>query len=226
MSTSFLTAAANISNTNWLAVLLVIASILCVPIFLFGLFKLQTKYRAEMQDDEYYSAHLKMKFSYDTEQKEEIIEPITETNNSNNDDLAINSATASDQTIITINSSIKNLKEISEKLAKESIYISDKFDSKFDDDHYHLSFGDGVNIETLRKVISVCKENGLSSLSFSKNTAAISKIYIGSMGYKRADRLILRADNTTLNDLLANKSLNLKMLKSVIVTHGEKNRTL
>lgn len=55
---SFLGAAKAISSPEWAPGLLVIAATLNVPIFLSLIFFLQTKFRAELQEDTYYSKHL------------------------------------------------------------------------------------------------------------------------------------------------------------------------
>ncbi len=55
---SFLGAANLITTPSWAAGLLVIASIVNVPLFLFLIFFLQTKFRAELQEDSFYSKHL------------------------------------------------------------------------------------------------------------------------------------------------------------------------
>lgn len=55
---SFLTAASVLSNPPWLRSALVIASVCNVPLFLFCLFLLQTKFRPEMQEDMFYSKYL------------------------------------------------------------------------------------------------------------------------------------------------------------------------
>lgn len=55
---SFLGAAKVISSPDWAAGSLVIAAIVNVPLFLVLIFFLQTKFRAELQEDTYYSKHL------------------------------------------------------------------------------------------------------------------------------------------------------------------------
>ncbi|MET3871544.1 tetratricopeptide (TPR) repeat protein [Puniceicoccus vermicola] len=74
IDTSFLTAAQFLDEPSWLSSLLVIASILNVPLFLFGLYQLQTKFRKELQDDEYYSKHLERESEKDYEQRLNILE--------------------------------------------------------------------------------------------------------------------------------------------------------
>lgn len=55
---SFLSAAKIIESPEWVSGFLVIAAVLNVPIFLVLIFFLQTKFRAELQEDTYYSKHL------------------------------------------------------------------------------------------------------------------------------------------------------------------------
>ncbi len=64
---SFLSAAAIIEGPVWLTASLVISAILFVPLFLFAMFVLQTKFRPEMQEDNYYSEWLKNKHGSDSE---------------------------------------------------------------------------------------------------------------------------------------------------------------
>lgn len=58
LDSAFLSAATLITEPAWASGLLVIASILNVPLFLTCMFQLQTRFRPEMQGDEYYSSYL------------------------------------------------------------------------------------------------------------------------------------------------------------------------
>lgn len=55
---SFLAAAVSLEQPIWVRGLLVIAAVINVPIFLFAIFLLQTKFRPEMQEDSYYHDYL------------------------------------------------------------------------------------------------------------------------------------------------------------------------
>ena len=55
---SFLLAAAQVTSPSWAPGALVIAAIVNVPLFLFCIFLLQTRFRPEMQEDSYYSDYL------------------------------------------------------------------------------------------------------------------------------------------------------------------------
>lgn len=63
INTTFLTAASQIVKPVWASGCLVIAAIINVPLFLMSIFLLQTKFRPEMQEDEYYSKHLERKYN-------------------------------------------------------------------------------------------------------------------------------------------------------------------
>ena len=60
---TFLTAATYISSPGWERGALVIASIANVPLFIVALFVLQTKFRAELQEDHFYAEYLSKKTS-------------------------------------------------------------------------------------------------------------------------------------------------------------------
>lgn len=54
----FLTAARAIERPDWITPFLVIAAVTNVPVFLISLFVLLTRFRAELQEDQFYSVHL------------------------------------------------------------------------------------------------------------------------------------------------------------------------
>lgn len=59
----FLTAAASMDNQGWPHGLLVVCAVINVPIFLGAIFLLQTKFRAELQEDSFYSEYLSKRTS-------------------------------------------------------------------------------------------------------------------------------------------------------------------
>lgn len=72
LNASFLTAAATISHPEWAAGFLVVCAALNVPLFLVCLFLLQTKFRPEMQEDQFYARYLERRVSVETGQTEVI----------------------------------------------------------------------------------------------------------------------------------------------------------
>jgi hypothetical protein len=59
IDSALLTAAAKIATPPWIAPMLAIAAIVFVPLFLSGVFLMQTVFRKELQDDQYYAEWLK-----------------------------------------------------------------------------------------------------------------------------------------------------------------------
>ena len=59
VDSTFLTAAAKIGNPPWITPMLAIAAIVFVPLFLSGVFLMQTVFRKELQEDQYYAEWLK-----------------------------------------------------------------------------------------------------------------------------------------------------------------------
>ncbi|WP_265467533.1 hypothetical protein [Aeromonas salmonicida] len=62
-NTTFLVAATQFSSDDWERGALVVAAIINVPLFLLALFILQTRFRAELQEDTFYSEYLSKKTS-------------------------------------------------------------------------------------------------------------------------------------------------------------------
>lgn len=62
-NSSFLIAASQMTDQSWEKGFLVVAAVINVPVFLFALFLLQTRFRAELQEDTYYSEYLSKKTS-------------------------------------------------------------------------------------------------------------------------------------------------------------------
>jgi len=54
VDSAFLTAAAKIGNPSWITPMLAISAIVFVPLFLSGVFLMQTVFRKELQEDQYY----------------------------------------------------------------------------------------------------------------------------------------------------------------------------
>jgi hypothetical protein len=66
LTTAFLAAAANIHHPTWASGFLIICAALNVPIFLVCIFLLQTKFRPEMQEDQFYAKYLERRVSVET----------------------------------------------------------------------------------------------------------------------------------------------------------------
>ncbi|MBO2583582.1 hypothetical protein [Shewanella algae] len=73
---TFLATAVKMDFEYWGTGALIIAAILNVPLFIFALFLLQTKFRPEMQEDSYYSRYLETRTSTETELVESVVPPL------------------------------------------------------------------------------------------------------------------------------------------------------
>lgn len=82
IDSAFLTAAAKITTPAWIAPTLAISAIVFVPLFLGGVFLMQTVFRKELQDDQFYSEWLK--------RQEETFEHFTPENIINNSSTSAN----------------------------------------------------------------------------------------------------------------------------------------
>jgi len=66
INAAFLTTASIVRIPEWIPPLLCIAAVLNVPFFLISIFMLQTRYRPELQEDEYYSKYINAKIELNT----------------------------------------------------------------------------------------------------------------------------------------------------------------
>src|SRR3989339_851347 len=82
IDSAFLTATAKITTPTWLAPTLAISAIVFVPLFLGGVFLMQTVFRKELQDDQFYSEWLK--------RQEETFESFSPENITNNSNASVN----------------------------------------------------------------------------------------------------------------------------------------
>ena len=109
INSTFLGAAKVITQPTWAAGFLVIAAIINVPIFLYLIYSLQTKFRAELQEDTYYAKHLEKitgQVSKPSSQNESFLNALKSIQTSNNNQFE------------EIN---KNLEDLSNALSEESI---------------------------------------------------------------------------------------------------------
>src|SRR3989339_212245 len=87
IDSAFLTATAKITTPTWLAPTLAISAIVFVPLFLGGVFLMQTVFRKELQDDQFYSEWLK--------RQEETFESFSPENITNNSNASVNISSTS-----------------------------------------------------------------------------------------------------------------------------------
>jgi len=179
---SFLTSANLLSSPTWAAGLLIIASILNVPLFLIALFLLQTKFRPEMQEDEFYAKYLESRYSSDSGTNEVII------SQPQGSPPRIHLPSRSDgETRLMVNDMLTNYSDIRGELLKADIKINSTFGSISENPdvppHLLFSFGRWIDIPLLQKVIRVLGDK-IDYVSLVPDGWEADTIYIGSYAYR------------------------------------------
>jgi hypothetical protein len=122
-NTIFLGAAVYISSAIWTHYLLVIASVANVPLFLFSIFILQTKYRPELQEDSFYADYIINNRGDKVLSKKKVTIKATSEEISLSENSNFNFVKYS----VAINDYLFNLKNIEKSLADAGIPISSYF---------------------------------------------------------------------------------------------------
>jgi preprotein translocase subunit YajC len=194
---SYLVAAANIHQPNWAPAALVIASIVHVPLFLTFIFLLQTKFRPEMQEDQFYAQHLKRTYSVNTDSEEVVsVSSISESEliTKIDPDLPRISVDKSGREKININSLLENYVEIRKSLISDGLEINKIFGigDQSPPDEYIMSIGGRVSVDYVRRILTSIKDNPpkyIGSSNSSRRPTVVgsvsgSVVYIGSYIYR------------------------------------------
>ena len=192
---SFLTAAATIHQPLWAPGFLVVCAAINVPVFLICLFVLQTKFRPEMQEDQFYAQYLDRRLSVETGKVETV--SISETR------APISSHTApvfpkhSRSTVhsrvsptleIHVNDMLPNFRDIAERLSSSGIAIKKTFGSTSAEPEVPpfnlVNFSDKVEVEDLQVLLKSI--DGLVDKIGVANDALLRgpEIFVGSYAYR------------------------------------------
>ena len=214
---SFLTAASQIHDPSWASGLLVIATVINVPLFIVSLFLLQTKFRPEMQEDEYYSQYLERRFSAETG-KTELVEVIKSTPPSTNRRALFEGATSdpkwslaetvrANETSIEINDLLPNFNEMVVQLRAIGAAPNKTFGSTSREPippkPFIVCVGRGVDIETIKGVIHIAGAFGLDGIAYSDDDISHKRIYIGAYSYDNPKNKFLPVSDSVLKEILA-----------------------
>ena len=180
---SFLSAAKIISNPTWAAGALVVAAILNVPLFLAALFLLQTKFRPEMQEDEFYAKYLQTRYSIETGTTELVIAQQTDSSKV----ISAAAALSRSKTRLMVNDMLKNYAEVRSLLQHANIQIDSIFGSTANEPEIPpfllITIGRHIDLVKLREVI-VTLRGKIDSISITPQDFDADTIYIGSFGYR------------------------------------------
>lgn len=193
LNVSFLTAAAAIHQPTWAAGFLVVCAAVNVPLFLVCLFVLQTKFRPEMQEDQFYSQYLERRvetgkveivaMSDDSE-----IPPPTRVATTDFTVSRNRTAKLLQALDIQVNDLLPDFKEISDRLSAAGIHIKRTFGSTSEDPEAPpftlLSFSPAVTVDQLQNILRLLDGKidkiGIASEIYARG----AEIYVGSYAYR------------------------------------------
>lgn len=222
----FLTAASKILKPEWASSALVIASIVNVPIFLACLFLLQTKFRPEMQEDEFYARYLEKHFSNQTGKTEIVAVSSRKTiathpistpirwMHINEKDYKIGHPLRPDEISedisVEINDLLPSYKELIEAIFAEGIIPRRTFGSTSIEPttpkHFIISLGKGIPLSFIQKIIRIASRYGLEGIVMAGDDddepMHFKRIYIGAYSYDDPNSFI-HLDSNMLDRILS-----------------------
>lgn len=198
---SFLAAALQIKSPDWAAGALVVAAVVNVPIFIVALFLLQTKFRPEMQEDEYYARHLERRWSAQTATTEIVSVSVKGKSQEIPIRPAIKAQPADDfydfedfmtpqKPILRINDLIPKYDYINKVLTEEGFNIGDPFGSTSQGanppDPLIISFHPLTEMDYLRRAINITLDSGLLGVEIANEIYNSRTVFIGSYSYEKS----------------------------------------
>jgi hypothetical protein len=183
---TFLFTAQSFMSIEWLAASLVLASIANVPIFLVSLFLLQTKFRAEIQEDHYYSQYLKDKLGRDFQSKPELVEftPLKP-------EVIETSGLWSDITIM-FNPHLKLSEQVQQCLEKAELPITQEFGHKSWISEFVVGIGRYLTYEQVSQLLTSLKDLKEIRIAFANDDDTLYEwdktVLVGSYYYDVKDK--------------------------------------
>jgi hypothetical protein len=193
-----LVTATQLSEPEWIRVTLVIASIINVPMFLFCLFLLQTKFRPEMQEDTYYSKYLESK----TANTERIINP--ESFASLREDIGNLKNTISEKVsdvisqteikkakwssvTVSVNKALGNFSDIVKFLSAYNVPVHETFGGGASKpDVFSVALGSGFDVNQIKDIVNALSGISDGWISYADNEGTedeyYKKVLIGAYG--------------------------------------------
>lgn len=205
---SFLGAAASLHVPYWASGALVIASIANVPIFLAAIFLLQTRFRPEMQEDEYYSQYLERTYSRDTAR----LEFVAKSASWAGEQARLGGHTRGHILLETLESSVAlndllpHFQEIAAEFRRADIGFG-TFGStssvRGPPENFVIAIGRGFDdLQLIQKILHITKHHGLTGVARSAQNVSSGKLLLGAYGYSSAQSYH-GMSNATFEKLLA-----------------------
>jgi len=221
---SLLTTAIALAGSDWLSHALVIAAIGNVPIFLISLFLLQTKFRPEMQEDEYYHRYLENKYSAITGRTEVVekmlkVSPTADPVEPRTPSRSRTRLPVSPNVRVSINDLLPFYSELRTELEDAGILINKTFGSTSEEpkvpSQFILSFGDDVPLPLIKTALRVCSRRGLHGIANSGTSISRGQLYVGAYSYDKPDKKFLTLTPELIKQLTSEKTTVTEFLKLI-----------
>lgn len=191
LNASFLLTATNIKNPEWASGFLVICSAVNVPVFLLCLFMLQTRFRPEMQEDQFYSKYIEKKYSIETG-KAEVVEVDVKMTTQSAITIAKPDLIKIEKKDITsriyVNDLLSCYPEIIQSLMTKGYKIYETFGSTNEEpekpDKFMLSVTKDIPSELFREMVDISSKFGVELVATVNYNIMYNSIYIGSYSYR------------------------------------------
>lgn len=228
LNASFLLTASNIKHPTWAAGFLVVCAVINVPVFLICLFLLQTKFRPEMQEDQFYSKYLETRYSSDTG-KSEIIEASVKIASVP----AISSLEQAGPAVqqisrdvrICLNDMLEKYADIALSIVNSGYDIAEKFGSTSRNpsipEKFVVSVSKDVGVDVFKDVMKILEDYNVELIGPINEISTSNTIYVGSYAFRNEKNKYLNYSNDVKNDVFSGK-VNPKTIDAVFGRAGDK----
>lgn len=171
----FLVAATNMERGSFESIALIVAAIINVPLFLFSVFLLQTKFRPELQEDHYYSTYLSQKTNEEVKvlksdaQLAEIFQKLNELENRMAPADSENGGEALPDLAFGVNKNFGDYDRIKSELANLGVITCTSFGSDETPEQRAVAIDRRVSRQALREVLSVAGKLGFNRWGYFDN---------------------------------------------------------
>jgi hypothetical protein len=205
IDTCFLVAASNMDQGSWESAALIIAAIFNVPIFIWAIFLLQTKYRPELQEDSYYSTYLNQKTNevvkvtreeavlVSLQKKVDLIEK--EISSHQVQIMSEPVESAFENLTVGINYHLNNVGEIQAVLNKEGVLYLKSFGGEEAPYDLKVAISDHLPKSVIRKILSLAKTLNFEFYGFyeSSEDEIYEDVLFGAYGDKSKFKIGIEA---------------------------------
>ncbi|MDV2857514.1 hypothetical protein [Oceanimonas sp. CAM02] len=186
----FLIAATNMERGSFESIALVVAAIVNVPVFLFSVFLLQTKFRPELQEDHYYSTYLSQKTNEKVKvlkSEAQLAEVFQKLNELENKVLPADTESKGDllpELAFGVNKNFGDYGRITSELASLGVIACTSFGSDNVPERRSVAIDRRVSRQAVREVLSIAGKLGFTHWGYFDNEMEETKedVLLGAYG--------------------------------------------